>query len=160
MIKKYPLPKIVIIVIGCVGLLIIGSVIFSKFSLNFVKKAVETKSGAEINVGEGTIPAGFPKDFPLYPGAKIEGNISGAENKAGKGYWLMLSTTDAGDKTSSWYEENLPKNGWTVLNTMTIGPSSTWQVEKGDLEGNVIVGANEEKDETSIVITLSPKEEK
>ncbi len=161
-----PLPMGIKILIGCVGLLIVlgiilgtvGSIIFSKFGLNFMKKAVETKTGTEINIGEGKIPTGFPKNFPLYPGAKVEGNISGAENKAGKGFWLILSSTDTGEKVSAWYEEQLPKNGWNVLNTMTIGPSATWQVEKGDTQGNVIVGTDEKTKGTSIVITLAPKE--
>jgi hypothetical protein len=180
-----PLPMGIKILIGCVGLLIVlgiimgtvGTVIFSKFGLNFAKKAIETKTGvtldaegktmtikdsktgAEINIGEGKIPAGFPKDFPLYPGAKIEGNISGAENQAGKGFWLIMSTSDASDKVVAFYETNLPKNGWTVGNTMNIGSSSTWEVTKGDMTGNIIVGTDEEKEGTSIVITLAPKEE-
>jgi len=182
--KSKPLPMGIKILIGCVGLLVIlgiilgtvGTVIFSKFGLNFAKKAIETKTGvsldaegktmtikdsktgAEINVGEGKIPTGFPKDFPLYPSAKIEGNISGVENKAGKGFWLIMSTVDTTDKVTAFYEINLPKNGWTVGNTMNIGPSSTWEVTKGDTAGNVIVATDDKTKGTSIVITLSPKE--
>lgn len=182
--KSKPLPTIAIVAIGCVGILIIlsilmgtiGSVIFSKFGLNFMKKAVENKtgvsldtegktmtikdkeSGAEINVGEGKIPTGFPKDFPLYPGAKVAGNITGTENKAGKGFWIMMTTTDTSDKVTAFYEANLPKSGWTVGSTMNIGPSSTWEVTKGDMTGAVIVAADEEKKGTSIVITLNPQE--
>ena len=154
------------ILIGCVGLLVVlgiilgtvGSVIFSKFGLNFMKKAVETKTGVEINIGEGKISAGFPKDFPLYPSAKVSGNISGAQNQAGKGFWLIMTTVDTTDKVTAFYETNLPKSGWTVGNTMNIGPSSTWEVTKGDLSGVVIVATDEKTKGTSIVITLVPKE--
>lgn len=182
--KSKPLPTIAIVAIGCIGILIIlsilmgtiGSVIFSKFGLNFMKKAVENKtgvsldtsgktmtikdkeSGAVINVGEGKIPTGFPSDFPLYPGAKVAGNISGSENKAGKGFWIMMTTTDASDKVTAFYEANLPKNGWTVGSTMNIGPSSTWEVTKGNMTGAVIVAADEKETGTSIVITLNPQE--
>lgn len=182
--KSKPLPTIAIVAIGCVGILIIlsilmgtiGSVIFSKFGLNFMKKAVENKtgvsldtqgktmtikdkeSGAEINVGEGKIPSGFPKDFPLYSGAKVAGNITGTENKAGKGFWIMMTTTDASDKVTAFYETNLPKSGWIVGSTMNIGPSSTWEVTKGNMTGAVIVAADEEEKGTSIVITLNPQE--
>lgn len=182
--KSKPLPTIAIIAIGCVGILIIlsilmgtiGSVIFSKFGLNFMKKAVENKTGvsldtsgktmtikdketgAEINVGEGKIPTGFPKDFPLYPGAKVTGNISGTENKAGKGFWIMMTTTDASDKVAAFYETQIPKSGWTVGSTMNIGPSSTWEVTKGTMTGAVIVAADEKETGTSIVITLNPQE--
>jgi len=164
--KSKPLPKIAIIAIGCVGLLIVlsiimgavGSVVFSKLGLNFMKKTVETKTGVEINVGAGKIPTGFPKDFPLYPGAKVEGNISGAQNETGKGFWLIMTTSDATDKVTAFYETNLPKNGWNVGNTMNIGPSSTWEVTKGDMTGAVIVATDEKTKGTSIVITLAPKE--
>jgi len=182
--KSKPLPIGIKILIGCVGLLVIlgiimgtiGSVIFSKFGLNFAKKAIETKTGvtldaqgktmtikdsktgAEINVGEGKIPSGFPKDFSLYPGAKVSGNISGAENKAGKGFWLIMTTVDSADKVIAFYEANLPKSGWIVENTMNIGTSSTWEVTKGDMTGAVIVAADEKEKGTSIVITFSPKE--
>lgn len=182
--KSKPLPLGLKIVIGCVGILVvlglilgtIGSVIFSKFGLNFMKKTVEnktgvtldaqgktmtikdSKTGAEINVGEGKIPTGFPKDFPLYPGAKVEGNISGAQNQAGKGFWLIMSTADSTNKVTAFYETNLPKNGWTVGSTMNIGPSSTWEVTKGDITGSVIVATDDKTKGTSIVITLAPKE--
>ena len=182
--KSKPLPMGIKIFIGCVGILVIlgiilgtvRSVIFSKFGLNFAKKAIETKTGvtldaqgktmtikdsktgAEINVGEGKIPEGFPKDFPLYPGAKVSGNISGAENKAGKGFWLIMTTVDSADKVIAFYEANLPKSGWIVENTMNIGTSSTWEVTKGDMTGAVIVAADEKEKGTSIVITFSPKE--
>lgn len=152
-----PLPTIAIVAIGCVGLIVIG-LLFSKLGLNFMKKAVETKTGTEINIGESKISSGFPKDFPLYPGAKVEGNISGAENKAGKGFWLIMTTADTTDKVTAFYETNLPKNGWTVGNTMNIGPSSTWEVTKGDMTGVVIVATDEKEKGTSIVITLAPKE--
>ena len=179
-----PLPMGIKILIGCVGLLVIlaiimgslGSVIFPKFVLYTTKKALEktagikldtegktmtikdSKTGAEITVGEEKISSGFPKDFPLYPGAKVSGNISGAENKAGKGFWLIMTTVDTTDKVTAFYETNLPKSGWTVGNTMNIGTSSTWEVTKGDMTGAVIVAADEKEKGTSVVITLSPKE--
>lgn len=180
-VKKFkPLPLGIKILIGCVGLLVVlgiimgavGSVIFSKLGLNFIKSKTgvsldtqgktmtikDSKTGAEINVGEGKIPTGFPKDFPLYPGAKVEGNISGAQNQAGKGFWLIMTTADTTDKVTAFYETNLPKNGWTVASTMNIGPSSTWEVTKGDMTGSVIVATDDKTKGTSLVITLSPKE--
>ena len=184
--KSKPLPTGLKIVIGCVGILVIigiligvtGQVIFSKMGVNFMKKGIEKKTGismdtagknmtikddttgAEINIGtEGKIPADFPKDFPIYPGVKVEGNISGAENKAGKGFWLILSTTDGAAKVTAFYETNLAKNGWEIGSTMNIGTSATWEISKGDMSGGLIVGEDEEKTGASIVITLSPKEE-
>ena len=184
--KSKPLPVGINIAIGCVGSLVVigiligvaGQVIFSKIGLNFMKKGIEQKTGismdtagknmtikddktgAEINIGtEGKIPADFPKDFPLYPGAKVEGNISGAENKAGKGFWIILSTTDDATKVTAFYETSLSKNGWEVGSTMNIGSSATWEISKGNMGGGLIVGEDEEKKGASIVITLAPKEE-
>jgi len=183
--KSKPLPVGIKIAIGCVGVLVVigillgvaGQLLFSKIGLNFMKKGIESKTGismdtagknmtikddktgAVINIGtEGKIPADFPKDFPIYPGAKVEGNISGAENKAGKGFWLILSTTDDAAKVTAFYESNFSKSGWTVGSTMNIGTSATWEVSKGDIAGSLIVGSDDKTKGTSIVITLAPKE--
>jgi len=182
--KSKPLPQGAKIAIGCVGILVIisiligiaGRVIFSKFGFNFMKKAVETKTGvsmdasgktmtirdqktgAEINVGQNKLPDGFPKDFPLYPNAQIAGNISGTENKAGKGYWVIMTSTDDAAKVTAFYDAELPKAGWTIDNTMDIGSSATRTVTKGSMTGTVIMGAEEKEKGTSIVITIAPKE--
>lgn len=183
--KSKPLPVGIKIAIGCVGILIIlgilmgvaGNILFSKIGLNFMKKGIEqktgismdtagksltlkdSKTGAEVNFGgEAKIPAGFPKDFPLYPGATVEGNVSGVENQAGKGFWLILGTKDDAAKVTAFYTANLPKNGWTVSSTMNLGPSSTWEITKGDTSGSVIVGSDEKTKGASIVVSLSPKE--
>ena len=178
-----PLPLGIKIAIGCVGVLVIlgiiigaiGSVIFSKIGLNIGKKVIENrtgitvdekngvaikdqKTGAEVNLGSGKIPSNFPKDFPIYPGAKVEGNISGSETAAQKGFWLILSTTDASDKVAAYYETNLPSNGWTIGSTMNVGASSTWEVTKNDLTGGVVIGSDDKTKGTSIVITLGTKE--
>lgn len=179
-----PLPLGIKIAIGCVGILVIlgilvgvaGSVIFSKIGLNIMKKGIEKqtgitvndkgiaikdqKTGEEVNLGSGKIPSDFPTDFPIYPGAKVEGNISGsaAETKTQKSFWLILSSTDDAAKVSSYYETNLPKNGWVVGSTMNIGASSTWEVTKNDLTGGLVIGSDDKTKGTSIVITLGAKE--
>jgi len=94
----------------------------------------------------------------LYPNAQIAGNISGTENKAGKGYWVIMTSTDDAAKVTAFYDAELPKAGWTIDNTMDIGSSATRTVTKGSMTGTVIMGAEEKEKGTSIVITIAPKE--
>lgn len=183
--KSKPLPKIAIVAIGCVGLLVIvsiilgvaGKMLFSKMGLGFLKKGIESqtglsidekgngmtfkdeKTGSVVSIGEQTtIPQDFPKDVPLYPGATAISNASGAESGKAKGYWLMLNSKDVASKVTAFYETELPKNGWVVENTFTISESSTWQANKGALTLAVIVGGSNDNEGTSILLTVSPTE--
>jgi hypothetical protein len=183
--KKKGMPTIAIVGIGCLGVLVLlgiaasvaGKLLFSKFGANLIKQGIEQKtgvsvntetggmtfkdkeSGAEINVGEAKIPADFPKDMPIYPGAKPAGTISGNDKTKGKGYWLILTTADDMTKVDAYYAKNLPANGWTVDQTMDLGGVSTKKATKGQLVATVTVSADKDKKETSIMLTVTPTDE-
>jgi hypothetical protein len=56
----------------------------------------------------GSLPADFPKDVPVYPGATVVGGAT-----AGAGSGAAFNTSDAPDKVASFYKDELPKNGWS-----------------------------------------------
>lgn len=189
--KSKKLPTIAIIGIGCVGLIILasilmglaGSVIFSKLGLNVMgglaKKGFEEqtgievqqgkdgeivswkdkKTGSEVTMGDQKIPSDFPKDFPLYAGAKPTGNVSSVGESKEKGIWLLMETPDDLTKVTAFYETQLPKSGWMGKEKMSFGNASSWDVTKGTLEGTVVVSplAENDKKGTSILITLATK---
>lgn len=172
-----------VLILASIGIGLAGKLIFSKTGGNLIgglfKKGFEKqtgisveqgkdgeivswkdeKTGSEVTIGDEKIPADFPKDFPLYAGAKPTGNVSGIGDDKEKGIWLLMETTDEITKVTAYYEAELTKSGWAKEEKMTFGTASTWKVSKGDLEGTVVVSAlsDKEKKGTSILITLSTK---
>lgn len=180
------LPTIAKVGIGCfvllalvgIGLAATGKFLFSRFGVNMLKKGVEQKTGvsidmekggegfvykdkktgAEVSIGQGKVPADFPKDFPLYTNATLAGNASGTQ-EGKKGFWLIFTTNDSADTVVAFYEEKLKSTGWSTDETMSLGALTTLKVAKNGLVGTVTVTSDEEKKETSIMVTLAPEDE-
>jgi hypothetical protein len=156
-----------------------GKLVFSPFGENFLKSTIEKmtgikvengkngeklsiinqKTGESVELGEGKIPANFPKDFPLYPGALPEGTAIGSEQTTGKGFWLLLGSSDSLSKVTSYYDEQLEAKGWTIEETNILGDGSTKKVKKEKLAGNIIISWNQKDSKTTILITLEPTNE-
>jgi len=100
-----------------------------------------------IDVGEG-LPKNFPKDVPLYPGAKVEGSLGGSSKE---GSMTTLTAKDPADQIYAFYREKLEAKGWTVEQSI-IGLSFT----KGDQMVSVM--ANESDGKTDIILTVGKKE--
>lgn len=115
----------------------------------------DEKTGATVDVGSDKLPDNFPKDFPLYPGAKVAGSLSGSEEGKQSGFWVTLTTADSADQASSWYKTNLPANGWEIKSTLEMGQNTTWGIAKGSWEGTVSVSSSDDGKETTITVALS-----
>lgn len=183
--KKKGLPVLAIVGIGCLSILVLagialvvaGKLLFSNLGATLLKKGIEQKTGisvntdtgnmtftdketgAELNVGEAKIPADFPKDVPIYPGAKPGGTMSGSDKQNGKGYWLVLSTTDDKAKVSAYYAKNLPANGWTADQTVDMGELSIIKATKDTTVTTITVTTDKDKKETIIMLTVTPSTE-
>lgn len=180
---KKKIPTLAIVGIGCLGLLLLagigttiaGKLLFSKLGANLVKQGIESKTGVKIdtsgkngaismtnpktgesvNIGQQKLPDNFPKDFPIYPGAKPTGSLSGNNQKEqSQGFWIVMSTPDSLDKVKSFYAAALAKNSWTINNTMTINDMSTFTVNNSSLSGGVTVNRGKDDKATTITITL------
>jgi hypothetical protein len=181
--KKSTLPPIVMVGIGCLVLLIllgIGSTLALHFfarkvGTSLLQSAIESKTGVKTNlqdiqngkmsftdtktgetvdIGTGKLPDNFPVDFPQYPGAKVEGSLTGSQTGSSNGFWVTFSTPDAMDKVVAFYKTGFKNNGWNITGTMDVGSVTTYTVEKGSLEGTVAISADTDKKETGIVVTL------
>lgn len=72
------------------------------------------------------LPAAFPRDIPIYPGATILGAAVGA---TGKG--ASLSTTAGIGTVAAHYKARLPKLGWTDVRSTTDGSITQLSASKG-----------------------------
>lgn len=122
-----------------------------KGKLSFTDK----QTGAKVDVGSDKLPDNFPKDFPLYPGAKVAGSLSGSEEGKQSGFWITLTTMDSTDQVSSWYKTNLKAKNWEIKSTLETGQNVTWSITKESWEGTVSVSGSKDEKQTTIALMLS-----
>ncbi len=150
-------PVVVLIIGGVVILFVVGLTI--KF---FVKKAVtdiekgkvtftDTKTGETVNIGGDKLPDTFPKDFPIYPGAKIVSSVSG------NGLLVTFTASDGLNKVVPFYKNGLDASGWTITSSFDSDTLQTWAIAKGTTEGSVSITTSE-RDPLTIVVTIAKKE--
>lgn len=174
--KKQTSP-VLYIAIGCVALLFLIGVGMSIFFKFFAKKAIEgvienktginvsdvekgkmtftdPKTGAKVDIGSGKVPDNFPKEFPLYPGAKVTSALSGAESGKSNGFWLTMATPDSADKVTAFYKTQLATSGWTIEATYTAAGSTTETMSKSGWSGSLAISSDSGSKETQIVIIL------
>ncbi len=165
------------ILIGCVVVVVIVAILIALFSGFIIKRlisgAIKEKTGVEVNVndlekgqlsytdpntgqtlniGENTIPANFPNNFPIYPGSTVTSSLSGNEGEKNNGFWLTLTSDDSEEKVIAYYKENLDKNGWKSESSEGTGSGTNWAISKGNLSGYLTISTVNEK--TSILIVL------
>lgn len=166
---------VVLIVLISLGSLIIGKFFAKKIGTGLLETSIEKqtgvktslqdaedgkmtftdeKTGAKVEIGTGTIPETFPKDFPLYPGAKATSALSGAQSGKSDGFWLTMTTGDSLSKVDGFYKSQLPAKGWEITTTYSSGDTTSRTVTKGAWSGSVAVTENSESKETDIVIIL------
>lgn len=127
-----------------------------KVDINGGNVKIKSKDGkGELNVGSQKLPDSFPKDFPVYKGAKVEGSMTSTEN--GKTTMIVtLSTTDKYSAVADYYKSSLPNSGYTVASTMDVGQAITFGLKQGDEDvGGVVIADSDGK--IGITITLTKK---
>lgn len=178
---------LVFVGIGCLVLLVllgIGSTLVMKFFANkigtgIVEKAIESKTGvktdiqdlekgkmtftdsktgAKVDIGSNSVPDTFPKDFPLYPGAKVTSSLSGAQAGKSNGFWLTMTTQDSSEKVIDFYKTELEKNGWSVDSVFNANGMNTQGISKETWKGSLSMGRSSSDSETQIVIILGEDE--
>ncbi len=170
---------LVLLVLAGIGAAVVGKFFAKKIGSGLVEKAIESKTGvktnitdleqgtmtftdsktgATVNIGGNEVPKTFPKDFPLYKGAKVTSSLAGAQAGKNNGFWLTLATPDTSDAVLSFYKTEFTKNGWTVDSTFTANDMTNQAVSKGTMKGSLSVGRSSKGQETQIVIILGEEE--
>lgn len=114
----------------------------------------DPKTGSKVDIGSNTVPDTFPKDFPIYPGAKVTSSLSGAQAGKSNGFWLTLSTPDSVDAVAAYYKAQLAVNTWTIQQTYSAGGTTTETMTKGVWSGSLAIAKSSSDKETQIVIIL------
>ena len=115
---------------------------------------ITTQEGDKISVGEKlSLPSDFPSDVPVYDDKTILAASTTAENQ----YALTMTSTDSYSEIDEFYQTELESDGWTIEshNTMAIsGNTSIFVAKKGDRTLSVGIYAYTENDEISIVLNV------
>jgi len=170
--SKLPLILVVLAVI-LVGAYLLGRVITRKAGDFLAGRVLSGITGGNVKVDEsggkatfensegkvsfeegGELPEGFPKDFPVYPGAKVVSSFTA--NTDGKdGMSVVWETGDSVEAVSGFYKSNLVANGWKVSATFEQGDSTTTSFEKEGWGGFMGITSTEGK--TTISATVGVK---
>jgi len=103
----------------------------------------------------GDLPESFPKDFPVYTGAKLVSSFS-AKGDEGDGVSVVWETGDSFDKVTDFYKKKLQEDGWKVESTFEQKDSFTSSFKKGEVEGFIGVTIGE-GGKVTISVTIGVK---
>ena len=85
----------------------------SSSTSNASPKASSTSTGGGTLDVQVSMPAGFPSDVPIYPGARL--TSAGSFNSNGTTTWGMeWETLDSVDKVQTFYTGKLAQGDWTL----------------------------------------------
>lgn len=113
------------------------------------------KDGQKVvmDVGNGKLPADYPKDVPVYDGAKVILSQSASEKNT---HNLVLESNDPPEKIAEFYKKGLETNGWKIESTMNMGEMSMFTASKDKRQAVVQVVNAGEKRTISQVLSDKP----
>lgn len=144
-----------------------------KLTQRFTEKAIEKATGGAVEVkddgvsiqatgqdgepavfsaGRGAkLPEDFPKEVPLYPGAKITAVMS-----MGAGHTVTLTTSDDRDAVIGYYKKQL--SGFKQLMAADTEEAQLLSLQKDKLTVNVSASRNGPQGQTVIALVISRQE--
>ena len=132
-----------------------------KVKINKNKGTVEfkTKEGT-IKAGDNRLPDDFPKDVPIYKGAKVKGSLS-SQTQKGVGMTVALEAKAGFDVVASYYKKKMLAEGWQEKSKFETGEGAArvgmYSYEKGKRSATISVSRDEKDTEAKISIILADK---
>lgn len=113
---------------------------------------VKTADGSVVVSGDAVkLPDDFPKDVPVYPGAKIASAVSAAQSGA-SGHMATFQTSDSPEKVTSFYKTKF--STWQVKMEMSSGGGKVLLLQSPDDKRSVTVVANPANGLTTVSLTV------
>lgn len=92
---------------------------------------IVTSSGG-VSVGTGSLPDGFPAQFPIPDGATPAYSAS----KNGQGFAVWFASDKSLDELTSFFDGALPGSGWTVASKTTASDQASGSYTGYSITGN------------------------
>ncbi len=99
------------------------------------------------------VPSDFPKDFPVYKGADVQGSATGTE-KGISGTVVTWQTGDDLDKVKDFYDKAFEDGPWKSSSTGSSGDGSFWIANSADGKKTAYIGTSRSGNKTAIVVTV------
>lgn len=121
----------------------------------------DNKTGTISAYGEDVkLPDGFPKQIPMYAGAKISGVTLNQEKE--QSAWVMYSVKDDVKTVTDWYAKQTKDAGWKEDSSMTLGELETRTYSKDKEKISLSVSANDDAEKgksTTVILSWSVQKE-
>lgn len=111
-------------------------------------KTVSVPGGGKVSVSD-KLPDNFPKDFPVYKGAKVVASYSGKQDNQ-EGFFVSWETGDAVDKVKSFYSDAFDKGPWKSSSTFDSSDSSVLSASNADAKQSATLTISRTGNTTSI----------
>ena len=115
--------------------------------------SIQTKDGMMVTGDAAKLPENFPKDVPVYPGAKptLVSTMAGNET-----FNVSFDTADTIDQVGAYYRKELTANGWQEQQTMNQGGDQPMQMlHYTKAQRTVMVTVTREGDKTVLSLMVS-----
>jgi len=111
--------------------------------------------GPNATFGSGPkVPDAFPKDVPVYPGAKVVGSDV-TTNASGKtGFLVTLQTIDTADQVATYYKTELARMTTTMDMTSGTGRMLSFKDKTSQSVVNVIINGDAHTRKTSVSLQV------
>lgn len=105
-----------------------------------------------------SVPADFPKDVPIYPGATIKVAVA---PDAGNGMYVFWQTLDKAPPVLAYLRKELEAQGWTVTE---VGVPAQWLGDRGGMLNatrwgrsvSIVVG-EKDKEGFTVITYINPR---
>ena len=118
-------------------------------------KTVKIPGGGEVSVSD-KLPSSFPKDFPVYKGAKVQGSYSGKTSGV-SGTVVTWQTGDSVDKVKEFYSNAFQSGAWPTTANGDSNGSVFWGGESSDGKTSFYTLISAADGKTTIIATVGDK---
>jgi hypothetical protein len=100
-----------------------------------------------------SLPDQFPRDIPIYKGAKVLHSMESIEDKA---FSVSLTTKDNQATVVEYYTSTMKSQDWEEKGLMELPTQKILMYAKGNRNANLVIASGEEQ--TQIIITTTEEE--
>lgn len=118
-------------------------------------KTVKIPGGGEVSTSN-KVPDSFPKDYPVYGGAKVTGSVNTTTSGI-TGTSVIWETGDSLQKVTDFYKAAFSKGPWKADSNGQVSDSSYWAGESSDGKKSHYLVAGRQGDKTSITAIVGDK---
>lgn len=115
-------------------------------------KTVNIPGGGKVSVSD-KVPDNFPKDFPVYSGAKVQQSSTGSAGGI-TGTNVFWETGDSVDKVTEFYTKAFKDGPWKSQSTGNVSGSSFFLASSSDGKKSAYVAVASTDGKTTIVTTV------